>query len=142
MFRMSETVFISRSAADVFEFVSDLRNFPLWRAHLVSSTIVSEQVTGVGARCEEKIGMGPGRIPATCQITALDPGGVFSFAAVSPGLRYDGHVSVDSQGDGCTFTLSGEVNVSGFLRLLEPVIKRRMQAGVKEEVAAVQAHMG
>ncbi len=141
MFNMSESVLIHRSPEDVFEFVADLRNFPIWRANLASSTVVSERSTDVGARCDEEIQMGPRRIPATCEITAFSAGRTFSFQAVSPGLTYDGHVVVGPEEDGSSFTLSGEVRVNGFLRLLQPIIKGRMQEGVRREVAGVKAHM-
>ena len=141
MFRMSETVSINRPAGEVFEFVADLSNFPLWRANLASSTVVSNQVTGLGARCDEEIQMGPRKIPATCQITSFSAGQTFSFQAVSPGLVYDGRLDVESEADGSSLTLAGEVRLTGLLRLLQPVIHKRMQAGVKKEVAAVKAHM-
>lgn len=141
MFRTSETVSIDRSSKDVFEFVADLRNFPLWRASLASSTVVTERTTDVGARCDEEIQMGPRRLRGSCEITSFSVGRSFSFRAVSRGLVYDGQVVVDPSQDGSSFTLSGEVTLSGFVRLLEPVIKRQMREGVRREAAAVKAHM-
>lgn len=142
MFRMSETVTIDRPAADVFDFVADLRNFPRWRANLASSTVVSESSTGVGARCEEEIRIGPRRIPATCAITALSSGRRLSFRAVSPGIVYDGLLVVEPRAStSSSLTLSGEVHVSGPLRLLEPLLRPRMRGGVRREVAAVKANL-
>jgi uncharacterized membrane protein len=139
MFHLGDTVSIDRPPGDVFDFVADLRNFPRWRANLASSAVVSGTYTDVGARCEEEIRMGPRTIPATCEITTFSAGRRFSFRAVSPGLVYDGNAVVEPQRDGSTFTLSGEVRLSGFLRLLQPVIRSRMQAGVESEVAAIKA---
>jgi Polyketide cyclase / dehydrase and lipid transport len=85
MFRIGASVLIQRAPGDVFAFVADLRNFPLWRANLASSTVVSVEFTGVGARCEESIQAGPRTIPATCQITSFSPGRTFSFEARSYG---------------------------------------------------------
>lgn len=141
MFRVSDTVSIDRSSKDVFEFVADLRNFPLWRANLASSTVVSQQATDVGARCDDQIQMGPRKVRGSCEITAFSVGRTFSFRAVSSGLVYEGQVVVDPLQDGSSFTLSGVVTLSGFVRLLEPIIKRRMQEGVSREVAAVKAHL-
>jgi len=141
VFRLSETVSIDRAPADVFDFVADLRNFPLWRSNLASSTIVSERSTGVGARCDEEVQVGPRRVRGSCEITASSAGQEFSFRAISPGFVYDGSVSVEPAGDGCRFTLSGDVSLSGFMRLLEPVLERRMRAGVRSEVAAIKSHM-
>jgi len=139
MFHVSDTVSIDRPPGDVFDFVADLRNFPRWRANLASSAVVSETHTGVGARCDEEIRMGSRTIPATCEITTSSVGRTFSFRAVAPGLVYDEIVVVEPQRDGSAFTLSGEVGLTGLLRLLQPVIRARMQAGVRSEVAAVKA---
>jgi len=141
MFRMSETVSISKPPGDVFRFVADLRNFPEWRANLASSAVVSETWTDVGARCDEQIQMGPRKIPASCEITTFSAGRRFSFRAVSPGLVYDGNVVVEPEAGGSTFTLSGEVRLSGPLRLLQPVIRARMRDGVRREAAAVKARV-
>jgi uncharacterized protein YndB with AHSA1/START domain len=141
MFQMSETVSIDRPPEQVFEFIADLRNFPVWRANLASSRVVSGQPTGVGARCDEEIQMGPRRMAATCQITSFSAGREFSFKAVSPGLIYDGRLQVVGEGAGSRLTLSGDVTTSGFVRLLQPLIKGRMEQGVRSEVAAIKAHM-
>jgi len=141
VFRIGESVLVHSAPSEVFAFVSDLRNFPLWRANLATSTVVSDQFTDVGARCEEEISIGPRSIPATCQITSFDAGRTFTFRALSPGLQYDGLVTVEPEHDRTRFTLSGNITVTGPLRLLQPVLRRRLQQGVREEVAAIKAHV-
>jgi uncharacterized membrane protein len=141
MFEMSETVSINRAPEDAFDFVADLHNFPLWRANLASSRVVSERSTDVGARCDEEIQMGPRKVPAMCEITAYSAGRAFSFQAVSPGLTYDGRLVVEPAKDGSNLTLSGVVRLDGFLRILQPLIKGRMRDGVRREVAAIKAHL-
>ncbi len=141
MFTMSETVSVDRLPDEVFGFVADLRNFPLWRANLASSKVVSQNSTDLGARCDEEIQMGPRKIPASCQITSFEAGREFSFRAVSRGLVYDGRLLVERRDGGSRLTLSGEVNLTGFLRLLQPMISGRMRQGVRSEVAAIKTHM-
>ncbi len=141
MFRVGDSIVVDRAPDEVFGFVADLRNFPLWRANLARSTIVSENVTGVGAQCEEEMRIGSRTIPGTCRITTFDDGRTFTFRAVSPGLQYDGRAEVRAEGSGSHFTLSGDITLSGPLRLLQPVLRRRIQEGVHSEVAAIKAHL-
>ena len=136
MFRVSETVSISRPPGDVFQFVADLRNFPQWRANLASSTVVSETCTDVGARCDEQIRMGPRTIPASCEITAFSAGRRLSFRALSPGLVYDGNVVVEPEPGGSTFTLSGEVRHVSPQEPCGARIRTSTQAPAKTETAA------
>jgi hypothetical protein len=141
MFRIGERVLVDCPPAVVFGFVADLRNFPLWRANLATSTVVSDGYTDVGARCEEQIQVGPATIPATCQITSFSAGRTLTFRAVSPGLQYDGLLEVEAEGEGSRLTLTGDIAVTGPLRLLQPVLRRRLQAGVRDEVAAIKARV-
>jgi uncharacterized membrane protein len=141
MFRMSETVSINRSPKDVFDFVADLNNFPKWGANLASSTVISERSTDLGARCDEEIQLGPRKMPATCEITAFSAGRTFSFRAISPGIVYAGHIIVEPEENGSSFTLAGEVQVEGFLRLMQGILKRRMEDGVRKEVASVKSYL-
>ena len=41
MIQLNETITISRSPGEVFEFLADLNNFPKWRANLVSFKILT-----------------------------------------------------------------------------------------------------
>ena len=138
MFRMSETVSIDRAPTDVFDFISDLHNFPRWRANLASSTVMSERSNIAGAWCEEEIQVGPLRIPGSCSITALTTGQEFSFRAVSRGLVYDGRLIVEPHGDSTRLTLGGAVHISGGLRVLEPLLARRMRSGLRSEVTTIK----
>ena len=51
----------------------------------------------------------------------------YTFRAVSRGLVYDGRLMVTPKEDGSSLTLSGEVQLSGFVRLLQPIISGRMR---------------
>lgn len=141
MIHVSATASIGCTPAEVFAYVADLRNFPRWRANLASSTIVSEHYTDVGATCDEEVQVGPAKIPGTCRITTFSAGHTFAFQAVSRGLTYDGRVVTEPDGNRTTFTLSGDITLSGFLRLLRPMIARSLQDGVRREVAAIKANL-
>ncbi len=138
MFRMSETVSINRAPTDVFDFVSDLNNFQHWRANLASSTVKSERSNGAGAWCEEEIQAGRRRIPGTCSITALTAGQEFTFRAISAGLVYEGRLLVEPEGGSTRLTLGGVVHISGGLRLIEPMLRRRMRSGLRSEVKKIK----
>ncbi|MEZ5115748.1 MAG: hypothetical protein R2737_05705 [Candidatus Nanopelagicales bacterium] len=58
-----------------------------------------------------------------------------------PGVAYDGLLVVEPRAGASSLTLSGEVSISGPLRLLEPLMRRRMRAGVRHEVAAIKANL-
>ena len=85
--------------------------------------------------------MGPRKMPATCEITSFVADRDYTFRAVSRGLVYDGRLMVAPREGGSSLTMSGEGQLSGFVRRLQPIISGRMRQGVKSEVAAIKAHL-
>lgn len=138
MIRLNEATTISRSPGDVFAFLADLTNFPKWRANLVSFEILTAGPTGVGTRCVEVVQVGPMRATGTCDVTEFSAGRTMAFKAVSAGIVYDGRIVVEPRDEGSKLTLTGDVQVMGFLKLMQPMLKRRLASGIKKEVSSVK----
>ena len=138
MIRLNAVTTISRSPGDVFAFLADLNNFPAWRANLVSFEILTAGPTEVGTRCAEVVQVGPMRAAGTCDVTEFSAGRSMAFRAVSGGIVYDGKIAVEPWDEGSKLTLTGDVQVMGALKLLQPVLKRRLESGIEKEVSSVK----
>lgn len=138
MFQLKETVAISRPPGEVFAFLADLDNFPKWRANLVSFEILTTGPTGVGTRCAEVVQVGPLRATGTCNVMEFSPGRTMAFQAVSGGLTYDGRILVEPTDAGSTLTLTGDVRPKGPLNLVQPILKRKLERGIKSEARSVK----
>ena len=138
MINLKETITISRSPSEVFAFVADLSNFPKWRANLVSFKVLTAGPTEVGTRCTEVIQVGPMRVPGSCDVTEFSPGRMMAFKAVSKGIIYDGRILVEPWEKGSKLTLTGDVQPSGLPKLIQPILKRKLQSGIKNEVRSIK----
>lgn len=138
MIQLNETVTISRSPGEVFAFLADLNNFPKWRANLVSFEILTGGPTGVGTRCAEVVQVGPMRATGTCNVTEFSPGRAMAFKAVSAGIIYDGRILVEPWEMGSKLTLTGDVHPRGPLGLIQPLLKGKLESGIKKEVSSVK----
>jgi hypothetical protein len=135
---LNETRTIARSPAEVFAFLADLTNFPMWRANLVSFEILTEGPTDVGTRCTEVVQVGPMRATGTCDVTEFSPGGTMGFTATSATIVYDGRIAVEPWEKGSRLTLTGDVHPRGPMKLTTPVLRRKLESGIQKEVAAVK----
>ena len=138
MIQLNETRAIARSPGEVFAFLADLNNFPKWRANLVSFKILTKGPTEVGTRCSEVVQVGPMRAMGTCDVTEFSAGRSMSFKATSAGIVYDGRIVVEPWEKGSKLTLAGEVYPRGPMKLMQPVLRRKLESGIEKEVSAVK----
>ncbi len=138
MIRLNETVAISRSPGEVFASIADLDNFPKWRANLVSIEILTGGRTGVGTRCTEVVQVGPLRATGTCNVMEISPGRTMAFKAVSAGLIYDGRILVEPSDEGSRLTLTGDVHPKGPLKLMQRVVRGKLERGIKQEATSLK----
>ena len=138
MIRLNEATAICCPPGEVFAFLADLNNFAKWRANLVSFTILTAGPTEVGTRCVEVVQVGPMRATGTCDVTEFSAGRSMAFKAVSGGIVYDGRIVVEPSAEGSRLTLTGDVQVRGWLKLMQPMLKRRLASGIKKEASSVK----
>jgi hypothetical protein len=138
MIQLNETRAIARSPGEVFAFLADLNNFPKWRANLVSFKILTEGPTEVGTRCAEVVQVGPMRATGTCDVTEFSPGKMLAFKATTAGIVYDGRIVVERWENGSRLTLTGDVYPIGPMKLMQPVLRRKLESGIEKEVSAVK----
>lgn len=138
MIQLNEARTISRPPGEVFSFLADLNNFPKWRANLVSFKILTDGPTEVGTRCAEVVQVGPMRASGTCDVTELTPGRSMAFKATTAALVYDGRIVVEPWERGSKLTLTGDVYPRGPMKLMQPVLRRKLASGIDREVSAVK----
>lgn len=138
MIQLNETRTIARSPGDVFAFLADLNNFPAWRANLVSFEILTDGPTAVGTRCSEVVQVGPMRATGSCDVTEFAAGRMMAFTANSAGIVYNGRIVVEPWEDGSKLTLTGDVYPKGPMKLMQPMLRRKLEGGIQKEVSAVK----
>jgi uncharacterized membrane protein len=138
LIQLNETITISRSPSEVFAFLADLNNFPKWRANLVSFKVLTAGPTEVGTRCTEVVQVGPMRATGSCDVTEFSPGRMMAFKAVSAGIIYDGRILVEPWEEGSKLTLTGDVQPKGLSKLVQPILKGKLESGIRKEVTSIK----
>jgi hypothetical protein len=122
--KLVSSIDIRRSTEDVFEYTSNLKNEMEWNPNLILVERISTGPQGVGTRFSAKW---RGRPPMTVEYTCFDRPRMFETLGVGKGMDATFRAEASPQGDGTHFTVTMDLRLKGFMRLVSPVIQIAMQ---------------
>jgi uncharacterized membrane protein len=143
--RLEESVEIHRPLAEVFEYVSDVSNYPHWMAHVLD---VRKHSPGPTERSDgfvvaiKSVGR---RFETPYERTLYEADRRYTDRAVGgPIPNQQWHSGFQEVAGGTRFTRTVEVESSGLLKLLEPLQKRAAGRQLKKDLQTlkqvVEAH--
>lgn len=125
------TITIARPVKEVFEFILDGANNPLWRPAVIDIRPVSDRPMGVGAAFKQGL-KGPGgrRIDGDYEIVECRPNEVIRFQVTAGPARPTGTYRFTSSGESTTVTFVLDYQPKGVARLINGLITKTMQGEV------------
>jgi uncharacterized protein YndB with AHSA1/START domain len=100
--RRSElTVEIARPPAEVFAYLTDLANVPVWQSTAVEARLCDGELR-VGARIAEVRSFLGRRVESELEVTGYEPDRIFSLRTVSGPVKVEIHHRLEPNGDGGT----------------------------------------
>ncbi len=138
MIRIETRVVINRPIDEVFEFVSDVENNPLWQSSIVEGKQTSSGSLGVGTTIMT-IGRYLGlRIKTDWEVIEYEPNKKYVAKSFSGSGQAKGTWSFEPVTNGTRVDLVAEMGLSGLLRIVEPVLKIKGQRESEKEFAALR----
>ncbi|HUW04183.1 MAG TPA: SRPBCC family protein [Acidimicrobiales bacterium] len=123
MAKYTTTVSSPKPADEVFDYLSDLRNFAEWDPGVVAS----EQVTGDGggsdASFDVTVKSFPSPMTLRYETVEYERPNTVRAVAESDRLVSDDRITVAAHGDSCTVTYDAELRLKGALRFADPFLK-------------------
>ena len=120
--RIAGDIVIDRPLDEVFEFVTDERNEPLYNAALLQSDKVSDGPVGIGTCCHA-LHRSPGRpVGMEVQITAYERPRRMASRTTMSWSDIDGALTFEPQGESTKMRWSWNVHPKGFAKLLWPLV--------------------
>jgi len=138
MIQVTKSVFIDQPLEKVFEFIADPANETLWQGDMVSAEKTSEGPLGVGSTArfvQRFLGM---HLTNTIEITAFDPPHGYRFKATSGPVEFEGHTTCTAEDGGTRTTFVGSGSTSGLFRLLEPLVRRRLDQTLSKDLVKLK----
>ncbi len=121
---------IDRPVQQVFDFILDGANNPLWRASVMDVKPLTKKPYGVGPAFKQGLKGPGGRIDGDYQITECQPNQVIKFQVTADPARPTGSYTFESDGKSTTLTFILDFQPKGLAKLMNPMIQSSMQSEV------------
>jgi uncharacterized membrane protein len=124
MTKVGRSIVIEKPADEVWAFVHDTTNDPLWQTTLLESQHLTEGPIGVGTKVREVRNFLGRRIEMAWEMTEYDPNRRSSIKAVSGPVPLSGSYELEPV-DGLTkLTVTGELDAHRLFKLAEPIFRQ------------------
>jgi len=115
-------IVIDRPVAEVFDFVADERNEPRYNPQMVGVEQLSEGEIGLGTQFRAEVRSGGRLLPMVIEFTTYDRPARLGSRARMSGMVILGELTFEAVGDATRMRWSWNLQPSGALRLLTPLI--------------------
>ena len=139
MFTVEQVILIRRAPAEVFAFLADHANDPLWRSDLIATRRTSSGTAGVGETFQATVKF-LGRQTSEYRVVVYDPDRCEEFEAISGPLRTSRiSATLSDAAKGTTLRYRLDVRLNGPFRLAAPVMPRLFQKQLGEFLSTLKS---
>ena len=133
MAHAEESITIHRPVQDVFNFILDGTNSPLWRPSVLDVKLIPDKPLGVGAVFRQGLKGPGGRIDGDYEIIECKPNEFIKFQVVAGPARPTGTYRFKAIGDSTQVTFVLDFQPRGLAKLMDGMINKSM----RDEVATL-----
>lgn len=132
---------VHRPVEEVFDFVADGRNEPLYNPRMLRSVSLTPGPVRAGSRWEATMAAPGHTVRLTSETTLFDRPARLGSVSSMPGMAVDGKVTFQPDPAGTRVTWSWQIHPRGLLRLATPVIARIGRRQEQETWAGLKRHL-
>ena len=132
-FQTEQTIY--RPARQVWSYAADITRHPEWMG-VIDSRLVSGQATDIGARGVDRMKLGPRTFEVGFEVSKSIPAERIAWR-MDGGSPFTGEVTLDLEALGPDRTRavwSGSIGLTGWWRLIEPLIATEVRTGEAGEL--------
>jgi uncharacterized protein YndB with AHSA1/START domain len=127
MISTESTESIARSAAEVFDFIADVRNDPRWHTDVLETRLIAGTDVGEGSTFEIRTKPVMGISGGTVTISAYEPPSRIVFDVRMGKLEPTTTFTVVPDGEGCRVTRRIDMEPHGLMRVMAPLMGGMMR---------------
>lgn len=132
MIKAENSIVIQKPAQEVFAFTNDPENTTKWQAGVVSVKYPDGAPKEGTQFIEVRKFMGKD-METTLEITALEPGEVYSARTLNGPVSFEITVNFESVNGGTKMSTTIEGEAGGFFKLAEGVVAKQLEKSLKED---------
>jgi hypothetical protein len=122
MAQIEGEIVIERGVEDVFDFVANQCNEPLYNTEMVSSERLTGGEIGLGSQFKAVMRAGKREFPLVIEFTAFDRPRRLGSHSSGAGMTTDGELTFEAVGASTLMRWSWDVRPTGAMRLLSPLV--------------------
>ena len=134
MIEFKGSIPVERSPDDVFAFVADPANRPKYQHNVAGSRVVGDGPVRAGSTFEEVLKMGPWKLRTAGEVIAYEAPRRCVIAARNGMVNYRGEFAVEGAPGGTRLTISGSVELVGWRRILQPMLRAECSRNLTREL--------
>ncbi len=124
MTKLQHTIVIDRPLDEVWDYLMDARNDPVWITNVVEVGRGADQPIDDGLEIDEVFSFLGKRVPVTLVVTGHEPKRRSAVDVTRSPVPGRGSYELAPENGGTRFTMTMETDAHGFFRLAEPVFAR------------------
>ena len=124
---IDESIFIDRPPQEVFDYVSEPVNLPVWDSSIVHAERLDSGPVGVGSRLKGTSKILGRRFDWTAEVIDFEPPRRYSSRSVEGDLQFTVTLSAESEGNGTRFVqrIDAESGLGGvFGKIADPLVEK------------------
>lgn len=137
MEKIHASIEIERSVDDVFAFVADVANMPLWQAQLIET--VRSDPPALGATFEQRVQTPMRDVDSVGEVTEYDEGRRFAIVTKGGPLKTQATFDFSESGGITTVSMELSLDATKAFKLALPVVARAVHKGAPENLASLKA---
>jgi carbon monoxide dehydrogenase subunit G len=128
--RVESGVDVARPPAEVFAYISNFEHNPEWQGGMVDARFTTKGPLRVGSRYDQVAKFMGKRIDSSFEVVEYEPDRLVKATTTSSSFPITFTRKVEPAGDGTRVTAIVEGDASGFFRLAEPLMRRKVQKSI------------
>ena len=141
MARIEESVDIKRPVEQIFTYTTDAKHWPKWNSVIVESEQTSPGPVGVGTTFRGTSRLMGRSMPWTAKVTEFEANRGYGKKIDSGAVMIEQHNTYQPIKAGTRFTIHYDMTVSGFLKLLSPMLVSSMRKELKKSLGTLKSVM-
>jgi carbon monoxide dehydrogenase subunit G len=116
---------VAAPLAEVFAYISDVRNDKIWQSSIKDIELTSPQTSGNGTTYRISYGFLGRKMDFHARVTEADPAGIFKFQTESGPISYWGRYTMRDESGGTSVKWGFDAEVSGFFGIIPHALIRQ-----------------
>ena len=135
MLTVDETIVINRPRSEVWDFMIEPENVPVYSSNIIEYELVSGEKDKVGRKCRGAVKVAGRRLELTDEMVEIEEGRRAKTVSEDATVPYSLEIRYDDEGEGTRITWHQEVeSLKGVFKFADPIVMKLYSRDVRSNL--------